>query len=635
MTAPVIVRAADTVQAYLDAQPRRSDRPRARVLELGATDVLGIHGAVDTTLFPEREVTTVHLHGRDAYVMTGVESERAACALCFHRRWQAIRREDERDALEMAGSSCALPSGVWLTPLVLDALQLMVEDDTRVRPSTMGETPVRRLQLDTLATRTFPLLADPDCPACGMTPANSPSRAAVPFAPRPKPDVDTYRLTSLRDYAMDIDVFANPVCGVLGPQAPAAFDNPTTIPVTGYSYVRGAAHLYEFFWSGHADNIEDSRRLAVLEGLERYAGLLARGLPEPVWAALRDLDVPALDPRACTLYPREFYDFNTPYFVEFTEDLEIPWVWGRNLTTGTDTFVPQRLVHYLDQTGPAFVDECSNGCATGGSPEEAILHGVLELIERDSFLLTWFARHPAVEIDPLSSGASDISIMVARMALEGFDVRMFDTRVDLPVPVVTAVAVRTDGRPGALCFAAGSSLDPVQAMRAALCEVASYVPSFDRRMTSGAAEARAMLNDFGLVRELKHHALLHGMDEMVEHSDFLLSERRAQPIGVVYEEWNRTRPRNLDLSDDLRWVIAALDDRGFDLLAVDQTSPEQRSMGLNTYATVVPGLIPIDFGWHKQRAFHMDRTRTAHRDAGLRATALRFEDINPVPHPFP
>lgn len=634
MMAPATVRAADTVQAYLDAQPRQGDRPRARVLELGSADVLGIHGAVDTTLFPDREVTTVHLHGRDAYVMTGVESERAPCALCFHRRWQAIRREDERDALEMSGSSCALPSGVWLMPPVLEALHLLVDEDA-APPTDEGECSVRRLQLDTLATRTFPLLADPDCPACGTIPENLPERADVSFAPRPKSDIDSYRLTSLRDYAMDIDVFANPVCGVLGPQAPAAFDNPTTIPVTGYSYVRGAAHLYEFFWSGHADNIEDSRRLAVLEGLERYAGLLARGLPEPRWAALRELDGPALDPRSCTLYPREFYDYNAPYFVEFTADLEIPWVWGRNLTTDTATLVPQRLVHYLDQTGPAFVDECSNGCATGGSPEEAILHGVLELVERDSFLLTWFARHRAVEIDPLSSGAADISIMVARMALEGFDVRMFDTRVDLPIPVVTAVAVRTDGRPGALCFAAGSSLDPVQAMRAALCEVASYVPSFDRRMASGADEARTMLEDFGLVRELKHHALLHGMTEMVEHSEFLLGERRARPLSEVYEEWDRTRPRNLDLSDDLRWVVSALADRGFDLVAVDQTSPEQRSIGLYTYATVVPGLIPIDFGWHKQRAFHMERTRTAHRDAGLRETALRFEDLNPVPHPFP
>lgn len=637
MTEPVATRAVNVVQAHLDAAAALTARERALVLELGAADVLGVHGPVDMTRFPAPTVTTVHLHGRDAFVMAGAESERPPCSLCFHRRWQAIRQEDERDALELSGSSCAVPSDVWMTPAALEALRMLVDSaEPQIRRSGGGT--VRRLQLDTLAMRTFPLLADPDCPACGTVPDDGPERSAVTFPPLRKTHPDSYRLTGLRDYPIDVDVFANPVCGVLGTQAPAAFDNPTTIPVTGYSSVRGAAHLYEFFWSGHADNIEDSRRLAILEGLERYAGLLARGLPRPRWATLAELrenGEQALDPRDCTLYPRAFYDYNAPYFTEFSPTLEIPWVRGRDLTSDTPTLVPQRLVHYLDQTGPAFVDECSNGCATGASAEEAILHGVLELIERDSFLLTWFARHNAVEIDPLSSGAQDISIMVARMALEGFEVRMFDTRVDLAIPVVTAVAVRNDGRPGALCFAAGSSLDPVQAMRAALCEVASYVPSFEQRMMSGADEAIAMLGDFGLVRELKHHALLHGREEMIEHSSFLLDERRARPVAEVYREWNERRPRHDDLSDDLRWVIAHLAEQDLRLIAVDQTSPEQRTIGLHTYATVVPGLVPIDFGWHKQRAFHMQRVRTAHHSAGLRDEPLRFEDLNPVPHPFP
>ncbi|WP_158645486.1 TOMM precursor leader peptide-binding protein [Stackebrandtia albiflava] len=625
-----------TVQEHLDKALGYEGGSRPIVYELGERDLLGIYGPVDPAPFRSPGVTTVHLHGRDAYVLPAAESERPPCSLCFHRRWQALRQEEERDALELTGVSCSLSSAPWITPITLAALQTLVESARQDRPEHLpGAGSVRRLRLDNLATRTFPLLTEPDCPNCGVAPEGGPARAVVPMRPQPKPDADTFRVRHVRDYPIDIEAFANPVCGALGTQAPAAFDNPTTMPVTGYSFVRGAAHLYEFFWSGHADNVADSRLLAVLEGLERYAGLLSRGLPKPLWSALDDLDAPALDPRACTLYPKAFYDFNAPYFTEFTPSLEIPWVWGRNLTTDESVLVPQRLVHYLDQTGPAFVDECSNGCATGSCPEEAVFHGVMELIERDSFLLTWFAKHEAVEIDPRSSGALDIDLMVERMALEGFEVRMFDTRVDLPVPVVTAVAVRTDGKPGKLCFAAGSSMDPVQAMRAALCEIASYVPSFERRMSTGGDEARAMEAEFGLVRELKHHALLHGLDSMAVHSDFLLANRRALPMEEVYREWEATRPRNRDLTEDLRWIIDRLGQNGFALYAVDQTSPEQRDLGLSTYATVVPGLLPIDFGWHKQRAFHMERTLTAHRRAGLRDRDLTPAELNPVPHPFP
>jgi len=49
----------------------------------------------------------------------------------------------------------------------------------------------------------------------------------------------------------------------------------------------------------------------------------------------------------------------------------------------------------------------------------------------------------------------------------------------------------------------------------------------------------------------------------------------------------------------------------------------------------VPGLVPIDFGWLRQRAPHSSRVRTALREAGLMDRDLRDDEINPAPHPFP
>lgn len=50
---------------------------------------------------------------------------------------------------------------------------------------------------------------------------------------------------------------------------------------------------------------------------------------------------------------------------------------------------------------------------------------------------------------------------------------------------------------------------------------------------------------------------------------------------------------------------------------------------------IVPGLLPIDFGWTKQRALHMPRLRTAFRRAGWRETDLAESELHRVPHPFP
>jgi ribosomal protein S12 methylthiotransferase accessory factor len=68
---------------------------------------------------------------------------------------------------------------------------------------------------------------------------------------------------------------------------------------------------------------------------------------------------------------------------------------------------------------------------------------------------------------------------------------------------------------------------------------------------------------------------------------------------------------------------------------VDQTSPEQQEIGLRTASVVIPGTLPIDFGWSRQRVLQQERARTVLRRTGRRSTDLTAADLNTAPHPFP
>ena len=53
-------------------------------------------------------------------------------------------------------------------------------------------------------------------------------------------------------------------------------------------------------------------------------------------------------------------------------------------------------------------------------------------------------------------------------------------------------------------------------------------------------------------------------------------------------------------------------------------------------AVLVPGLVPIDFGWHCQRALRMPRTRErAEHYRSRHRLATPCPAPAPVPHPFP
>ncbi|MEU1619314.1 TOMM precursor leader peptide-binding protein [Streptomyces sp. NPDC005722] len=566
----------------------------------------------------------------------GTDPAERACGQCLAMRWQRLRTRSEREAWETGTRTLA--AGEWpaLPGYVVDAVSSLYERALAAGPS--GPLPrVTRLDLATLQVSSVPLLGEPLCPHCAPEGRDGGEAAEAVTAPppRPKPSPEAYRLRSPRSYGLPADALANPVCGVLGATTWTDVKSPTTAPVAGSVFMRGYAGLTDVTWSGQANSFRASRDLAFLEGLERYAGTHRRRLGPLLTEAYDVLGDRALDPRECGLYAPQTYR-DDPMLSPFAPDRPIPWVRGWSLRDERPVLVPARLVHYsAGVAADNFVFECSNGCAIGSCWAEAVLFGLLELIERDSFLLGWYGNATLTEIDLASCTRGATRAMVDRAALQGYDVHVFDNRVDLPVPVATGLAVRRDGGPGTLAFAAGAAFDPETAVESAVSEILTYIPHLPGQVGERPEELAAMARDFGLVRRLPDHAALFGLPEMAEHAASYLRPAAVRPLGELYADWERRLPRTGDLLDDVRLCRDVLTGAGFDVIAVDQTTPEQERLGLRTVATLVPGLLPIDFGWTRQRALHMPRLRTAFRRAGLRSTDLGEDELRRVPHPFP
>ncbi|MFG3353122.1 TOMM precursor leader peptide-binding protein [Streptomyces sp. NPDC048001] len=571
-----------------------------------------------------------------------------ACGRCLAVRWQRLRSRSERDALETGGPDGPRPAGAWplLTGHVRDTVHALCEAllhgpgaaPPAEHPADRALPQVTRLDLATLLVRTYPLLADPLCPHCGTRPGSEEPDGTPPLvlASRPKPDPGGYRLRPASAYPLPTEALANPVCGALGAGTWNDVTSSTTAPVAGSVFVRGYAGLHDVTWSGQENSFAASRRLAFLEGLERYAGTRRRGGAAPVVASYDALGEKAVDPAECGLYAPETYR-DDPAVEPFDPARPIPWERGWSLRDGREVLVPSRLVYYsAPVAGDAFVFECSNGCAIGGCLEEAVLGGLLELVERDAFLNGWYGAARLPRIDLGTVGGPTAPAMVERAALQGYDVLAFDNRIDLAVPAVTVVGVRRDGGPGTLSFAAAASLDPRSAVEGALSEVLSYIPHLARQTAERRAELEAMADDFRLVRHLKDHPQLYGLPRMARYARAYLEPSEARPFGELYEGWeSRGRPRTGDLRDDVAAVGDELVRAGHDVIVVDQTSPEQERMGLRTVSAVVPGLLPIDFGWNRQRALLMPRLRTALRRGGHRDADLAEAELLRAPHPFP
>ncbi|MYW29624.1 TOMM precursor leader peptide-binding protein [Streptomyces sp. SID2119] len=636
--------ARDQLQAALSARHSGyfgRSLPAPYVVPLGAADTLGF-GHPDPYA-ATRPAADVQLTSRAVLIGPwGGGPSGAACGQCLAMRWQRLRSRSEREALELGHEPRGAVHWPVLTGYAVDAVWATYQavigggaTNPDATPADRALPQVTRIDLATLATATFPLLPEPLCPACVSEVPDTAEAARMELGPTPKPDPDGYRLRTLDSYPLPTAALANPVCGALGSDTWINPASTTTAPVAGTHFVRGYAGLNDVTWSGQANRYATSRTLAYLEGLERYAGTHRRRGTSPVVDSYRNLAGQALNPADCGFYAPETYA-SDPLVSPFDPDRAIPWVWGHSLRENRPVLVPARLAHYsAGVDADNFVFECSNGCATGSSLEEAILFGLLELVERDAFLLAWYGRARLTAIDLTTATTPAVRSMLDRAALHGYDVHAFDTRMDLAVPVVTALAVRRDGGHGTLSFSAAAGFDPADTVEAALSEVLTYIPHLPYQVAERRTELEAMERDFSKVLHLKDHAQLYGLPSMTRHAAEYLEPVAVLPLEEVFADWQPLRPRTGDLMDDLRCLRDQLTSAGYDVIAVDQTTPEQHRMGLHTVSTTVPGLLPLDFGWTRQRAPHMPRLRTALRAAGRRADDLPEAEIKAVPHPFP
>lgn len=633
---PPLWTAADRLAQLLadrSVRARAPGVPVPQVVALGAADT---HHQEVVIPGRNRASATVHLTSRTVLVGPWPLRPGAGCGHCLAIRWQRLRERYERDALEVG--SGLRQAGVW--PLVTGYLAEVVWSVYEMMasaPVDPGALPiVSTVDIATLAVDTVPLLAEPRCPSCSVPQDGSKPPEPLTLTSRQKKDAATYRMRSPREIELSTEALANPVCGAIGANTHIDLTSPTNAPVSGGITTRVATDgLVDVGWSGHADTYEDSQNLALLEGLERYAGTHPRRNVDAVVDSLANLGDLALNPRDCGVYSPETYATDKR-LREFSDDAPIPWVWGHSLRDDRPILVPARLPYYAAGTGEQnFVYGSSSGCASGSCREEAILFGLLELIERDAFMLGWYGGADLTEIDLDTVDDQETRRWIDRAALFGYDIHLFDNRIDLAVPVVTALAVKRDGGFGNLCFTAGANLDPIKAIRAAVCEVVTFIPSLARRVRERRVELEGMADDFAKVRVLADHAVLFGLPRMATHARRFLEPKRKASFDEVYFSWSAERPRTNDLVDDVVFCRDELIAAGYDVIVIDQTTPEQDQMGLASVATLVPGLIPIDFGWHLQRALRLPRMFTAFQRAGWRDAPLTLSDLHLVPHPFP
>jgi ribosomal protein S12 methylthiotransferase accessory factor len=587
-----------------------------------------------------------------------VDPREAGCVACVELRRRTAMRDAkdfeflcQQDEKEMRAREQP-----WLTNSHLEILAQLVALEVSTSLKTPHLVRTRRaslyLDLSTLHCQKHRFLPEPECPACGNRLPDTPEAATISLQSRPKLSPSTYRIRSLKAHAKEIfETYVDVKTGLIS----ALVKDPyySIAMITAWIGINngGEGHA-QMSGTGRTLSYEQSQLAAIAEALERYGGQRPKTKRITVEATYQQLGEQALDPTTLGLHTAEQYALPRFRYVAYHHDLLCPWVWGYSFKRQAPILVPKHVGYYgalrlgtkptdggtcsIEQS--AFVYEISNGCALGNCLEEAIYYGILEVAERDAFLMTWYAQLSVPRLDPRSATDPEVSLMLENIeSASGYTIYVFNTTLDHGIPCCWVMAVDEqdrDNMPKALC-AAGSHPNPELAVLNALQELEMMVKRpFDDFQTQREA-ALEMLIDPLAVKEMEDHSLLYYLPEAFERLSFLSdSSASPQTFQEAFADFYSRKP-TLDLRDDLTALIEHYVVHGIDIVVVDQTAPEHAAQDFHCVKVIMPGMLPMTFGHQYRRHTGFQRLYHLPAQLGYRNGPLTDADINPHPHPFP
>ena len=448
------------------------------------------------------------------------------------------------------------------------------------------------------AVQRHPFYRRPQCGHCG-NPASAVEQTATP--PQLRGDTAAAQGTGLRGEEpgrtyQRLSHLISPWCG------PVAYLHPMPRRHADSRYVYAAGYLncprqltgandFDKLCAGKGDHSEQARTSALCETIERFSGLYQGDEPRKR-GRQADLDEPSYGFDSLQLFSarqrarraeinRTTRDPRKQIPLGFDRYTRIDWTPAWSLSGKRRVWVPLGYCYAETpfESGLSFGIHNPNGCAAGSHLDEAILQGVLELIERDAVAIWWYNRLLRPRVDLADFGIPYWNTLGEEYAAQDYAFWVLDLTHDLEIPCFTAIAKHRDQEHYAIGF--GCHLDHRIAINRAITELNQLFDPGPNRVNPW---NQSHLPD----------------------SDFLHPDPARRPRGRA----DYAHPTALSPADALGRCARRIEQQGMEVLVVNKSRPD---LDLKVAQVIVPGLrhfwprfgagrlyeVPVKLGWRQ------------------------------------
>lgn len=468
----------------------------------------------------------------------------------------------------------------------------------------------------TLETSKHPLIKRPQCNCCGILKPEHRQPLPVVIGSRKKKFIADggHRCVSPEETFERYKHHISPITGVVRELGKLS-RNVKNLTPTYYAKHHFASMFDEFSFlqqnlggrsAGKGRTDAQAKASAFCEAIERYSGVF-QGDECRIKSSYQQLGNKAIHPNRCHNFSEKQYANRSEWNAKcgsffqrvpepFDEAREIEWTAVWSLTHQEFKYLPTAYC-YFGYPQPLSPDTWAdtNGCAAGNTIEEAILQGFMELVERDSIALWWYNRIAKPKVDLDSFDEPYFQDLVNYYRSINREVWVLDITSDLNIPAFAAISRRCDREIEDIILGFGAHFDPKLAIQRALTEVHQLLPPVLTANADGTTQY-ATSADPPVINWWK--------TATVENQPYLV------PASQIPAKQSSDYPRieNEDLLDDIKLCQQIVEEKGMEMLVLDQTRPD---IGLRVVKVIVPGMrhfwkrlapgrlyeVPVQLGW--------------------------------------
>lgn len=312
---------------------------------------------------------------------------------------------------------------------------------------------------------------------------------------------------------------------------------------------------------------------------------------------------------------------------QITKSSSYRWSTCTELLSGKAMLLPAQLI-YLSypfmQNEPILYPLISTGCAGGSSLSGAIIRGIYEVVERDSFMIFYLNMivPPQIDLHAVSKNDERIKYLLEVCRRYLLTIKVVDLTTDLTIPVYAAIVIDRTGIGKAISIGLKADLNPINAIIGAI-EEAMHTRGWVRK------EYEKNKRDISHQDLLLHPSIINrGLfwfpKSKIKLMNFMLKSKKRTPVFLDPNQSTNT-------NDTLKQLISIFSTKKYPIYFKNITLPEFTTTKYFTVKIICPDLHPLYLD-EKHPVRISKRMQSVPQILGYTGNETGYPNL--TPHPF-